>query len=1244
MATRPNKKRKGRNNPPRERTVTTLTDASEGSLLPPPPNALLHDDHDPSTAAPALIAPHLSFPVSPPIATFSDQWSSLSAPPYPLSSFSNVNAFPMTPVAGPPFKPQHSSPHFFPPAPASATQPLPQSHSQSIPANPAPSQQALQPGQSDLEILERLKETIKKNQHELFRPIPQPAALASVYLGPKPVLSSSVPPHPEQIPKDVSPPGLTLLSDDEPKTNTAASAANTLSQPNSRFSQHQAPHARDTATKPTRRSSASESPKINTAEPAGKRPHARYDMGASFSHMPDPSATNSAGTKHHENGETNPPMGPPGLSRLEQAHVTRLSPDKASRSEPAPSPVLLGEPPSAKPSALNGKEGHRARDPGWGSRNVVEDRQQRHEPDKAVGGRSVLESLRMGDLNATITSNGNGNEMHVFPPRDQRIQDREKEREREREREKDRDYDRDRGRLPPREEPSRSRDDRRNDDRLRTTDSRRLSPDTRRYEPRHPPRRYDSKASDSSLTSPRIGDRSPPEPRPPRNLGEERAIIRPPAKGTVPRPSPPDERRGPPPPTADDRNARPPTADERHGPAFPPDPDRPSRLNDERRPPPPAMVDRVTRPDERRPPPAVVVADRPGIGSDDRRRPSSPPSSDRTGRSGDDRRVHIPPSPTMSVNRPARPVDDRRPVPSSGERPTVPPFAEDRRSVLASSGDRTTRPALDERHDSLEGRIHRAPTAVLPESVPSRPSIDERVARAVQPEDRNSRPTVPLEDRITRAPSLQERLNVPPARVDDRAPPRLEDRLSRPTGPPPSLEERLSTPAVPDERPLRALPDERPSRLAPPPSERPVTRASDDRNVLAEPARPPPPVERPIVHTEDRIFTPVARFARPVTPAGSDRGHPPPPHPYRAPSVAPARDEPRSFRPPSPARLPARTEVRELRPAVEARDRLSYRPGPEERYAPERRVAPTPAPPVPAAGPDLMDADPVHPHVTDTRLSYRRPSPPPAETYPPRDRAWMPVGETYREPEPVRRPPEPLPYTREWREGDRLYGDEWSERSWDRAREYDRDARFIERDAVLPAWETREERDRRTAYPPPDVPPPAPRVYERPLGSRLTDPYTDDRAYVDHGRYPPVEPPPYARVRPRSPSPLRRSGASDDLRPPLKRAREDSYSAVPYYPDDPPRGGPAEYPPRMRTPAPPPPGGAYYDDPRYPASPGSRERDYMDMRERDGGSYALYDRRADAAARMPPPPHSPPPYPRAPYGRDDRRYSVPPRA
>ncbi|KAI0369612.1 hypothetical protein BV20DRAFT_1121871 [Pilatotrama ljubarskyi] len=1225
MATRPNKKRKGRSNaPPRERTVTTLTDGPDSAF---PAHSQLSPDDSP---APAILSPPFAVgsplsPAGPPV---------LSAAPYPLQPFSGPfpYSFNMSPVARPPFHPQHSPPHFYPAQP----QPIPQ---------PSPAHHALPPGQSDLEILERLKETIKNNQHELFRPIPQPAALASVYLGPKPALSSHVPPHPEQVPTDdVSPPGLNLLPHGAAaaaaaaaKANSDVSSANVLNQATSRVP-HQSP--RDNTRKPPHRSSVSESPKINTSQPSRKRTNDRYDAPPSAKYDSSASAVSNIPGSYTDTN-TSPTMGPPGLQRLEQASGKPPSPDKGLRRDVTESPAAPGEPPPAKLSPPKGREDLRPRDPAWGSRGNLDDRQHRNDVNRA-GGR-VSESPRPGNLNAPNNANGNGhgNDVRPLPPRDQRIVDRDRERERDRERDKDRDFERDRGRQPPREEPNRFREDRRNDDRPpRPADNRRPSPDSRRYEPRYPPRRYDSKASEGSFTSPRLADKSPPEPRPIRNLGEERAIVRPPADVAAPRPSAPDERRPPPPVVPEEPiSKQPPPVDDRRLPVSSASvSDRQLRVNDDRRPPPPpAAAERLTRPPEDRRPPPAAVYERSGTSADDRRRPPSPDINEKIGRTMDDRRAPVPPSPAMSLDR--RPVDDRRPAPPAVDRYVPTSSSEDRRPPV--SAERAPRAGPEERRaPPLEERISRTPIPSLLDSVPARPTLEDRNART---DDRNARPPVPLEERISRAPpSLHERLSLPPVRQDDRSVPRLEDRLSRPANAPPSLEERLSTPAALEERPLRPPPsDDRPPRPPLPPVERPVARPVDDRTILAEPARPPPPTERAPAHAQDRVFTPADRFTRPATPAGSDRAQPPPPRSYRAPSVA--RDEPRSFRPPSPGRSPARSDVREFRPVGEPRDRLSYRPGPgpgpgpeqdRDRYASERRAAPAPPP-----GPDLMDVDPLHPRAPESRLSYRRPSPPPppADPYPPRDRAWVPAGEAapYREPEPARRMAAD-PHAREWRDGERPY-EEWNDRSWERGREYDRDARFVEREAVPPAWETREERERRAAYPP-DVPPPPPpaRAYERPLSARLTDAYPDERAYLDRGRYGVELAPAYSRVRPRSPSPLRRSGASDDMRPPLKRAREDPYAAGPYYPEEPPRGGPVEYAPRMRTP-PPPPSSAYYDDPRYPASPGGRERDYLDPRDRDVPGYAPYDRRADPGPRMPPP-RSPAPYARSAYGRDDRRY------
>ncbi|KZT04223.1 uncharacterized protein LAESUDRAFT_682971 [Laetiporus sulphureus 93-53] len=164
--------------------------------------------------------------------------------------------------------------------------------------------------------------------------------------------------------------------------------------------------------------------------------------------------------------------------------------------------------------------------------------------------------------------------------------------------------------------------------------------------------------------------------------------------------------------------------------------------------------------------------------------------------------------------------------------------------------------------------------------------------------------------------------------------------------------------------------------------------------------------------------------------------------------------------------------------------------------------------------------------------------------------------------------------------------------------------------------------------------------------SRLTEKYpSEERGYgrdLERGRYPPVDAPPstYSRVRPRSPSPPpRRSGPVDDLRPPMKRARDD-YGPE-YFTPAPPVSDtrappPADYPPRVRSPVAS--GSAYYDSrapPAYGSSPGGlpRERDYPDARDRP--EYPAYDRRVPTARR------SASPYPR--YPRDDRRYGVHPR-
>ncbi|CDO75274.1 hypothetical protein BN946_scf184497.g5 [Trametes cinnabarina] len=653
MATRPNKKRKGRTNaPPRERTVTTLTHASAGPFSLPPPT--LHDDLSApdlvaaaaaqrSAAAAALLSPHLSYSVSPPIANFSDHWNALSAPPpsYPLSFSSNLNTYnPMTPILGGPYPPQHSPPHYFPRRTLSSHR------------------------QSDLEILEKLKETIKKNQHDIFRPVPQPAALASVYLGPKPPLPSLVPPHPEQLPVDASPPGLNLYADHtsaQPKS--VAAPPKPLSPAVSPASPPVLSQRPDVPNTPARRSTASDSPKLNA--PPVKRHVDTHDSGASFSHKTHAPLVASVPSAKQPDVQD---ISPPGLHRYEPAG--RLSPVKNSRNELSTSPVISHDTPIAKEDA-------RALEPGWGSRNGTDGRQH-YQADRPPRARPVPESPVTADQHRPA----NGSGTRVLPPREQRIQDRD------REPEKNKEHERDRARPPPRDHPGR-------DDRPRTADSRRLSrsPDAaRRFESRFPPRRY-SKASETSFTSPRLSDRSPPKPGPPRNLGEERAIVRPPPAATASRPSLPDERRVPPPSmSAEERAARPPALDDRRGPAVPLVADRAS--NDSRPRPLSPLPDRAGR----RRPPSPPANERAGIGHDDRRRAHTPPLNDRLAAHLDVRREPVPPSPLVPLERSPRlpAADDRRVVPSSGERPGLPSSAEDRRP--SGAADRPPKSAVpDER-------------------------------------------------------------------------------------------------------------------------------------------------------------------------------------------------------------------------------------------------------------------------------------------------------------------------------------------------------------------------------------------------------------------------------------------------------------------------------------------------------------------------------------------------------------------
>ncbi|KAI6001678.1 hypothetical protein F5J12DRAFT_949662 [Pisolithus orientalis] len=81
----------------------------------------------------------------------------------------------------------------------------------------------LPPGKNDLEALESLKTMIKDGQHEFYRAYPQPAALASLYLGP-PTGLSQAPPHPEQMPGEYRTPHLSRPGHDDSFDNNNLSS------------------------------------------------------------------------------------------------------------------------------------------------------------------------------------------------------------------------------------------------------------------------------------------------------------------------------------------------------------------------------------------------------------------------------------------------------------------------------------------------------------------------------------------------------------------------------------------------------------------------------------------------------------------------------------------------------------------------------------------------------------------------------------------------------------------------------------------------------------------------------------------------------------------------------------------------------------------------------------------------------------------------------------------------------------
>ncbi|KAI0041461.1 hypothetical protein FA95DRAFT_1565350 [Auriscalpium vulgare] len=868
MSTRQNKKRKAK--PNRERTVTTLTG---------------NDD------APQLHSSQSSFvvPTSPDDAAAT---STLMSSPFSVASSAAGATNTIVPIPH-----NFQMPQTFSAFPYASYVPQPQpQHQQQPQFYPNP---ALPIGLGDLEALERLKETIKSNQHEIFRAFPQPGFLATLYQGPPqppPPPSSSVPPHPEQVPPTVAnspegPPGL-----------SASASSGSLG-----------PRVPALSWDPP---SVNGKPGMSSGGPLSNTPNVlSHDFPTSMSAFtyPLPQTTGSARYDATTNGDTGAPASEP----IRPAAGRPATPD-TQRSRPVvvkiepTSPVGPGPVSRDLGRSDTGKDDLRSRvDATWSARD---------RPPSPGRRRSDSDRSSYAPYRATYDRDRAG------PPRSHdRDREYDRERERDRDRYRDRDWERDR-RPNPRDYPG------------SLEPPRRPPPEDRHYEPSARPhdRKWDRRPS-----PPPPSDRRPdhrPEPptddkstRPPSGAASARPV--PPSDDRVPPPRPPVDNRRPAPPSNEDR-ARPvggPTPPENARPVVPsatepPAPPRSGvsleeRISRERA---PSLQERISAGPV--PPVAPVRIEPP--------RPAArpvPSLEERLSRAPEDR---VPPTavstnavrPNDEISRP-RPVDPPRPnVPHDRDTRLPASIANDRDRFPPSVEDRA-RPASFNRAPSVSREDTRAPPPPrLPSpSAPSttRPPTENHSYRREPSRERNPeyRPYYrsefdrPLED--DRSSDHMDGAgrygNSWSSSYNSRYPPRPEDRRAAPSPP------RGEPPYVADAD-RRRDPDD---------YNRYYNRNTEDRSYWERKDRPPPPTRGGGNWDRDtyRDAQPYSRYDERDRPRERDRERDWSYNSYDAPRPYPPPAPP----PPPPTSLPLSARIN---------DTWTGAPGADSYPAPASRVRP----------------------------------------------------------------------------------------------------------------------------------------------------------------------------------------------------------------------------------------------------------------------------------------------------------------